>query len=243
MPQIKVLIVEDEFSIALDIQMRLQKMAYQVVGIAHNYEQALQQVQEQSPTIILMDINLSKGKTGIEAAQDIYRQYQIPVVFLTAYGDDKTFKEALLAQPFGYVLKPFKDQELNFALQVALEKAQETIFLSKSSNSDKLTLSDTLFVKDKSQFTAVKFEEIFWIEAMDNYVLIVVQGKKIIANLFLKDIEQKLPEEHFLRIHRSYIIALEKIEKIKDNSAYINGMPIPISKPHKNQLLKRLNIV
>lgn len=243
MQKTKVLVVEDEFSIALDIQVRLQKMGYQVVGIAHNYEQALQQVQKQLPAIILMDINLSKGKNGIEAAQDIYQQYQIPVVFLTAYGDNKTFKEALQAQPFGYVLKPFKDQELNFALQVALQKSQETIIASKSDPTAELSLKDTLFVKDKSQFTAVKFEEIFWIEAMDNYVLIVVEGKKIVASLFLKDIEQKLPEGYFLRVHRSYIIALEKIEKIEDNAAYINGTPIPISKSHKSQLLAKLNIL
>ncbi|WP_299460251.1 response regulator [uncultured Microscilla sp.] len=236
MPNIKVLIVEDEFSIALDIQVRLQKMDYQVTSIAHNYVQALQCVQAQPPNIVLMDINLSQGKSGIEAARDIYQQYRIPVVFLTAYGDDKTFAEALDSQPFGYLLKPFKDQELNFALKVALQKCQET-------PPPPQVLSDTLFIKDKSQFTAVKVTDILWVEAMDNYALIITKTQKVVANLFLKDIAQKLPNERFLRIHRSYIIALDKVEKIEDNAAQINQTMIPISKSYKHQLLTRLNVL
>lgn len=238
MSNIKVLVVEDEFSIALDVQVRLQKMGYNVLNIANNYNQALQYAQELKPEVILMDINLSGGKNGIEAAKDIYSQYRIPVVFLTAYGDEKTFQEALHSQPFGYVLKPFKDQELNFALKVALQKHQDMPATPVNQ-----ALSDTLFIKDKSQFTAVKLDEILWIEAMDNYAVVVTKTQKVVANLFLKDIEQKVPADKFLRVHRSYIIALDKVEKIEDNFALINKTSIPISKSHKNQLLTRLNVL
>lgn len=236
MSDIKVLIVEDEFSIALDIQVRLQKMGYQVMNIAHNYEQALQYAQEASPHIVLMDINLSQGKSGIEAARDIYHKFYIPVVFLTAYGDDKTFEEALTSQPFAYLLKPFKDQELNFALKVALQKHLDT-------SPSQEVLNDTLFIRDKSKFTAVKIADILWVEAMDNYALIVTKTQKVVANLFLKDIEQKLPSHQFMRVHRSYIIALDKVEKIEDSVAQIYKTLIPISKLHKRQLMTRLNVL
>ncbi|OJJ14327.1 hypothetical protein BKI52_43390 [marine bacterium AO1-C] len=241
--QAKVLVVEDEFSIALDIQVRLQKMGYTVSGIAHNYDQALQCIKESAPDIVLMDIHLSGKKSGIDTAREVYTQYQIPIVFLTAYGDEKTFEEALQSQPFGYLLKPFKDQDLNFTLKLALQKKETFAKVEQPVATIETSLTETLFVKDKSQFTAVKIEDILWVEAMDNYVLIVTNDKKVVANLFLKDIELKLPTRQFLRVHRSYIIALNRVEKIEENTAYIADRPIPISKSHKAQLIARLNIL
>ena len=239
----KVLIVEDEFSIALDIRMRLQDMGYEVVQIAKNYEQSLKYAQQTTPDIVLMDINLSKGKNGIEAAKDIYEAYKIPVVFLTAYRDDATFQQALSSQPFGYVVKPFVDQDLHFALQVALKKSSETASSQENKQPAPAPLKDTLFIKDKSQLIAIKLQEILWVEALGNYALIITPAKKVVANLSLKNIEHKLPPHLFLRVHRSCIIALDKVEKIKENSVYINNTAIPVSKSYKNQLLERLEIL
>ncbi|OJJ14975.1 hypothetical protein BKI52_41210 [marine bacterium AO1-C] len=239
----KVLIVEDEFSIALDIRMRLQDMGYEVVQIAKNYEQALKYAQQTNPDIVLMDINLSQGKSGIEAAKDIYEAYQIPVVFLTAYRDDATFEQALLSQPFGYVVKPFIDKDLNFTLQVALKKSTETTPTQEKEPPVSSPLKDTLFIKDKSQLIAIKLQEILWVEALGNYALIITPTKKVVANLSLKNIENKLPQHLFLKVHRSCIIALEKVEKIKDNCVYINNTPISVSKSYKSQLLEKLKIL
>ena len=74
-------------------------------------------------------------------------------------------------------------------------------------------MGDTLFVKDKSQLISVKIDEILWVEAMDNYSRIVTQEKKILVNMFLKEFYEKVPQDKFLRVHRSYLVALDKIEK------------------------------
>ncbi len=118
----KLLIVEDEKIIALDLQKRLEKFDYQVVGLATTGKQAVELVEEFSPDIILMDIMLSGDMDGIEAAKIIGRRYHIPVIFLTAYADERTLERAKEAEPFGYILKPFKEKELNTTIDIALYK-------------------------------------------------------------------------------------------------------------------------
>ncbi len=238
-PIAKVLIVEDEFSIALDIQLGLEQLGYTVVEIAHSYQQAIQYTKKLNPELILMDIHLSDTKTGIDAARDIYQDYDIPIVFLTAYGDDRTFQEALQSQPFGYVLKPFKIQEVSFALQIALQKHQQ----QKTHLSDNLPVTDTLFIKDKSQLISVKLDQILWAEAMDNYTCIITPQRKIVVNMFLKDFHEKVPQNKFIRVHRSYIVALDKIEKIDDSHIFIQQRSIPVSKAYKQPLLEKLTIL
>lgn len=236
----KVLIVEDEFSIALDIKVSLEKLEYVIIGIASNYEEAMGYAVEAVPDIVIMDINISGEKNGIETAEDIYQKYDIPIVFLTAYGDDTTFKEALKSRPFGFLLKPFNIKELSFTLQIALQKQQEN---KNPTVSSALKVSDTLFIKDKSKLISVKIDEILWVEAMDNYTQVITKEKKVVVNMFLKDFYEKIPKDKFLRIHRSYIVALDKIDKIEDRFIFMDNKSIPVSKAYRNQLLERLDIL
>ncbi|GAA3589505.1 LytTR family transcriptional regulator DNA-binding domain-containing protein [Flavivirga amylovorans] len=238
----KVLIVEDEFSIALDIQTSLEKLGYVVVGIANNYHDAIQYVEDSLPDVVVMDVNISGDKNGIIAAADIYDNHNIPIVFLTANGDDHTFKVALQSRPFGFLLKPFKTKELSFTIQVAIQKHLESN-IARTSPSINNKISETLFIKDKSQLISVKINDILWVEAMDNYTQIITKERKILANMFLKEFYEKVPQDKFLRIHRSYMIALDKIDKIENRLIFIEGHKIPISKTYKSQLIERLDIL
>ncbi len=237
----KVLIVEDEFSIALDIKTSLKKVGYDIVGIANCYNEAMMYAEEATPDIVIMDINISGEKNGIVTAKDIYDRYRIPIVFLTAYGDDHTFKKALKSRPFAFLLKPFNTRELSFTVEIALQKHLENNKQESTIPNDKI--SETIFVKDKSQLISVKVNKILWVEAMDNYTQIITKDKKILANMFLKEFYEKAPQDKFLRIHRSYMVALDKIEKIENRFVFINGHRIPISKAYKSQLLERLDIL
>lgn len=118
----KLLLVEDERIIAIDLQRRLERFGYSVAGIASKGQEAIDLAGELWPDIILMDIMLSGTMTGIEAAIAIKERYQIPVIFLTAYSDEKTLEQAKAAEPFGYILKPFKDKELYTTIDIALYK-------------------------------------------------------------------------------------------------------------------------
>ncbi len=118
----KILIVEDEKIIALDLQRRLERFGYSVVGMASDGHEAVTLAKEREPDIILMDIMLAGAMDGIEAAGQIKARYGIPVIFLTAYTDEKTLERAKEVEPFGYILKPFKERELYTTIDIALYK-------------------------------------------------------------------------------------------------------------------------
>ena len=121
---LKILIVEDEWIIALDIKRHLSKLGYDVAGTANCAEKALELVAQTKPDLVLMDIYLQGETTGIEVAEVIRQQFHLPVVFLTAHTDEATLTEAISAHPQGYVVKPFEEQDLSVAIQVALANHQ-----------------------------------------------------------------------------------------------------------------------
>ena len=124
MKQEMVLIVEDERIIALDLQRRLIRFGYPDPIITTNGLDALKSIDENKPDIILMDIMLSSDFDGIETATIIREKYNIPLIFLTAYSDEKTVERAKKAEPYGYILKPFKEKELYTTIDIALYKFQ-----------------------------------------------------------------------------------------------------------------------
>ncbi len=124
MAEERVQIVEDEKIIALDLQRRLEKFGYSVVALAATAEEAVEAALEYYPDIILMDIMLGGNRDGIDAAIEIHQQYNVPIVFLTAYADERTVERAKKAEPVGYVLKPFKERELQTTIDIALYKSR-----------------------------------------------------------------------------------------------------------------------
>lgn len=122
MKQKKILIVEDEGIVALDLQDRLECLGYAVCGIADTAKSALKMTAKYSPDLVLMDIILKGERDGISAAQQIHDLFGIPVVFLTAYADEKTLARAKLSHPHGYVVKPFNGQMLRSNIEMALHR-------------------------------------------------------------------------------------------------------------------------
>ncbi|MBD2102433.1 hybrid sensor histidine kinase/response regulator [Leptolyngbya sp. FACHB-261] len=120
--QTRIMIVEDEIIIARDIQRSLKKLGYSAPVIAGSGEKAIEKATETNPDLILMDIILKGGMNGIEAAQQIYSDLNIPIVYLTANADENTLQRAKETGPFGYILKPFEERELHTTIQMALER-------------------------------------------------------------------------------------------------------------------------
>ncbi len=122
MASFKILVVEDESIVAMDIKHRLENMGYIVPAITSSGEEAVEKASETNPDLVLMDIVLKGEMDGIDAAQQIKDNLDIPVVYLTAYSDERTLKRAKITGPFGYIIKPFEDRELHSAIEVALYK-------------------------------------------------------------------------------------------------------------------------
>jgi PAS domain S-box-containing protein len=120
----RILIVEDESIVALDIKTRLLNLGYTVLDIASSGERAVQKAVETGPDLVLMDIKLKGEMDGIEAAEQIHARLDVPVIYLTAFADEATLQRAKVTEPFGYMLKPFEERELHTAVEMALYKSR-----------------------------------------------------------------------------------------------------------------------
>ena len=125
----RVFIVEDEVLVARDIKSCLEKLGYQVIGTAARGDDAVTRVLGERPDLILMDINLKGDMDGIEAADRIRAEADLPIIFCTAYSNDETLARAKVTVPYGYVLKPFDNRELEITIEIALHKHQMEVAL------------------------------------------------------------------------------------------------------------------
>ena len=132
MSKARILIVEDEAIIAMEIESGLQSLGYEVTSVVNTGDKALQKTEEDKPDLILMDIRIQGDKDGIETAEIIRNKFGIPVIFSTAYLDEERIERAKITMPFGYVLKPIQERDLKVTLEMAL-------YVSKGDNERKRT--------------------------------------------------------------------------------------------------------
>jgi DNA-binding response OmpR family regulator len=123
---IKILIVEDESIMALEIKSIVKKLGYEVLDIVTNYDDAIEFVKNHDIDIVLMDIHLENSRDGIQTAQEIKDLKNIPVIYLSAYSDDDTITRAAKTEPIAYLLKPFKREEIKTNLKLAVYKLNRT---------------------------------------------------------------------------------------------------------------------
>ncbi|MGD8535754.1 MAG: PAS domain S-box protein [Candidatus Aminicenantes bacterium] len=128
----KILIVEDERIVAEDIKTKLEHVGYAVAGMASSGEESIIKAKKLQPDLVLMDIVLEGKMDGMEAAAQIFSQLNIPVVYLTAYSDEKTLKKAKVTEPFGFIIKPFEAQDLFTAIEMALYRHKLRNMLKES---------------------------------------------------------------------------------------------------------------
>lgn len=124
MVKAKILVVEDERIVAKDIVKSLDRLGYIVVASVSSGEEAIQKVAESHPDLVLMDIMLRGRMDGIEAAEEIRKNFDIPVIYLTAYADDSTLQRAKLTDPFGYIIKPFDERDLHTTIEISIRRYQ-----------------------------------------------------------------------------------------------------------------------
>lgn len=135
MNKIKVLIVEDESIVALDIQKAILSMGYEVTEMVTNYDEAIASVKKTIPDIMLLDINLLNSKDGIEIAKEVQKIKNIPIIYLTAYTDDESMAKAVETNPIGYLTKPFKRDEIKSTILLGIHKANRANQIIKEEGS------------------------------------------------------------------------------------------------------------
>ncbi len=249
---INIYIVEDESIVAKDIQNSLKKLGYNVLGISNNGADAIKNIVDLEPNIVLMDIMIKGPMTGIDVAETIKKEYNIPVIFLTAYADESTLAKAKITEPYGYILKPFKEIDLHSTIEMALYKHKKDTEVQKErdflyslvENKDEAS-KDILFVKSNSRLVKVNLKDIFYVEALKDYVVLNTQYTRYTIHSTMKDIEKKLDNGDFIRVHRSFIVRIDKIQTIENQTVVLeeNKKVIPIGGLYRDELLARLNMI
>ena len=250
MAKINILVVEDESIVSKDIQQSLKKMGYNVVGAADTGEKAVDLAREHKPDIVLMDIMLKGDMSGIEATAKIKDTLDIPVIYLTAYADESTLGKAKVTEPYGYIIKPFKEIDIHTSVEMALYKHQKDSDLQKErdllySVVDQQSTPEIIFVKSNSRLVKLQTKDIYYVEALKDYVVINTLEKRYTIHSTMKDIQAKLPDSDFIRVHRSFIVRLDKIEAIEQPNLVLENdkKNIPIGGSYKEDLSNKLNLV
>ena len=143
MEKIKILVVEDERILALGLKKKLENLGYSVTDIVASGPETFEKVGENQPDIIMMDIVIKGDMDGIETVAKLNETISIPVIYLTAYADDEILKRAAATEPYGYILKPYKEKELKANIEMA-------IYRKKSEQEEILDYED--FYRDVTRF-------------------------------------------------------------------------------------------
>lgn len=244
--KIKIVLVEDEAILAQDITLKLNKFNYQVTNTVQSADEAINVLTQNSDIqLIIIDIKIKGDKDGIELAQFINANYDIPFIFLTSHADEESVQRAKLTNPSAYLLKPFNERQIGIAIELALTnfslKFKSTDNSAKKQNEDVneiLKIKDSLFLKKNNHFERVLIDEIQYIEAESNYTTIYTKSDKYLYSMVLKKLEKELPTTKFLRVHRSYIVNISSVLGFQGNMLFLKDKKIPVSKSNHDIVFK-----
>lgn len=248
----EILILEDINSIEIDVRNRLEELGYHVQKILLSAKDAFESIKKKPPDIVLLDINLEGNKNGIDTAREILEKFNIPVLFLSGETNKKTLNKLAETNAYGFVSKPFQEAVLFANIEMALEKHRS---LQKSSPVKKHSSNQTIikesfnnqfiFIRSDYKLKKLNFKDILFIEALKDYVVINTKDKKYKTHITMKKIMQAIPNDQFIRVHRSYIVRFDKIYSVKYPDLTIEEKMkiIPVGGLYKNRLFDKMNIV
>lgn len=226
-----ILIVEDEPLIAKDLSFILEDLGIDTISFAMTYTDALETIANNKFDLILLDVNLSSDKDGIDLAHEINETNPTPFIFITSYYNPTTVARAKVTNPLAYLLKPFNQFDIRINVEMALYK------------SDQNKENSTIYVREKNGTVQLELNSIEFLEAQDNYTKIVCAGKELLISQTLKSIMEKLPEADFVRTHKSFAARIDHISMIKGGYAFIGDHKIPIGRSYKSEFQERIAIL
>lgn len=242
--RIKILVVEDEMIIGAKISMQLTNLGYEVTGILPRGEEAILQIRENKPDILLLDIHLNGKLNGIETARLLQQTDNIPVIYLTANSDEATFNLAKSTRPQAFISKPFKQIDLQRAIELTISRMTDTApthpAIEQTEGDQPYILSDRIFVRSKDKMVKIMLGDILYMEADRNYSRIFTAHREYLLSTTLKTIEEKMQMQCFLRVHRSYLINITQIDEVAEHQVMIAGKPVPLGIGMREQLMQRI---
>jgi len=234
--KINILIVENEVLISYMAESMLSELGYNVVGQAKNVDQALKILKTSKVGLVLLDINLSKGTEGIQLGYQLKETYHIPFIYLTSYSNKEIIDQAKQTNPGGYIIKPFNKVDLYTSIEICMTNVAK--LMQDSDTKAKLEKPAFIELRTNRGFIRVAQNDILYIKADNVYVEIYTKEASYVERKSLKQIEEKLPQKDFVRIHRSYIINKNYITSWDSKQVYIHNIPVPLSKGYQKLFLE-----
>lgn len=240
---LSILIVEDDFSFALELEMLVKEIGYQVLATVDNSAEALETIHADEPDLILMDVDIKGRFSGIEVAEKV-KQLQIPVLFITSLKTQAIYERAKNTNFIGYMVKPLASFSLRSSIELAIQKIQAAT-VTTTVNEVGVSPKKDLFFKKNGIFKKINIDQINYIEADGNNSLTTTNTEKLVTALTLSELESILDNHHFMRVHRGYLINLKKIDylDIVKNKIIIGSQTIPISRNKKVTLLEQIQLL
>ncbi|MFB9841465.1 LytR/AlgR family response regulator transcription factor [Mucilaginibacter ginsenosidivorans] len=243
MSVLKIGIVEDELVIGRTILNTLNELGYDHCGPAISYTEAMEMLEHEKPDLLLLDIQLSGKKDGIDIAEKLNQLYRIPFIFLTANSDGDTIDRAKRVKPHAYIVKPFSREELYAAIEIAFSNFTGGRNAPGAKPQAIRPAKDFMFVRDGYVFKKIFFNDLLYLGSEANYVTLHLKSqKKVMVRSTLNDFVVQLDTQMFMRIHRSYSVNINLVDDVFPTEVAVGGVKIPIGKSYKDDLFKALGI-
>lgn len=230
--KLQCLIIDDEHLARKLLEDYLSKMTgVELIGVCKNAMDAMQVIREKQVDLMFLDIQMP-DLTGLDMLKTM--KTRPAVIFTTAYSEYAL--QGYELDVVDYLLKPISFERF----VQAVNKASELISLRKKANTKSEGI-DHLIVKADHKLVRIKLEDILYIEGLREYVSIYTREKRVITLEAMKNLESILPENKFLRTHRSYIVSIAHVEAMNGNNVEINSKLIPVGKTYRDEVLKRFS--
>ncbi|MBL4652723.1 MAG: response regulator transcription factor [Flavobacteriales bacterium] len=221
--KIKILIAEDDVLISEQLNDILLDLGYEVTAIAEDAEVALNSIKQNIPDLAILDIKMHGSDQGLEIAEYINDNLDIPFVFLTAFADAKTVGDASAFNPAAYLVKPFNKQNIYSTLEVVLNNYQSK--------------KQTIIIKNGKLDVKIEVSDILWIKADHVYIEIQTVSKKHVLRTSIDTFLKQYTVHQLQRVHRSYVINIDKVKAVNGQYLIIENEKIPISRKNREEVL------
>jgi two-component system, LytTR family, response regulator LytT len=223
-----ILVVEDELIIAENIRAILRAGGYENVLLAEDADSAISLLDVSDIALVVTDIALGEGKTGIDLGEIIRSKYKLPIIYITSHASAEIVSKAKHTRPNAYIVKPFKKEDVLVAAELALFAAgapEQT--------------GDLLVIKDGRSTLRLHYDEIRWIESNGNYVTFHLAGdRRNVIRQALATLQEQLPAGDFIRIHKSYVVNCKHVHEIRAGIVLVGDRELPVGRSYQEKVAK-----
>jgi DNA-binding LytR/AlgR family response regulator len=232
--KLRCIIVEDDTMSMSLLQNYCKKTeGFELVGSFPNAEEALEFLQQNQVELIFLDVEMP----GINGFQLLDQLTYTPYVILTSSKTEYAFTA------FEYSVTDFLRKPIGYKrFQEMSDKVIKQYELSNNTTQTEMVAEDDIFIKSDGKLVRLSLYDILYIECLGDYLKYITGNKNYVTYATIKSVEERMNKQLFMKVHRSYIVNIKKIQDIQDNSILINGKVIPISRSHKSDLMQRLKL-